>query len=56
MIKATLDDVLYPLYHESGDTFSDATNESIVFKRNEQGKITGYILEENGTFYSRLNQ
>ena len=55
-LQAKVNNVFYPLYHESKDIFSDVGSEPIFFKRNEEGEIIGYILEENGTLYNRLEE
>ncbi len=48
-------EVAYPIYHESGDVFSDIGSDPIFFKRNGKGEIVGYSLTENGEVYKKKN-
>lgn len=49
-----INDLLYPLYHEYNDIFSDVNNEHVDFIRDSSGNISGYKLEENGKIFKKL--
>lgn len=51
---ANINGTFYPVYHESGDTFSDVGNEPVFFQRNEAGKVIGYKLSEDGKLFQKL--
>ncbi|MBX2842795.1 MAG: DJ-1/PfpI family protein [Flammeovirgaceae bacterium] len=53
-LNVIIDKVIYPIYQENGDIFSDVSNEPVLFKRNKKGQITGYSLTNEGKIYSKL--
>ncbi|MCL6275150.1 DJ-1/PfpI family protein [Muricauda sp. 2012CJ35-5] len=53
-LEAVINEIAYPVYHESGDLFSDVGNDAIQFERNSNGKVTGYYLADNKTKYLKL--
>lgn len=52
-LMALVDDVYYPVYHETKDIFSDAGGEPIYFER-EEGDLVGYRLEPEGQLFRKL--
>ena len=53
-LYVSIEGVPYPIYHENGDVFSDVGSQPIFFKRNNENKVIGYSLSENGTVYRLL--
>ena len=53
-LMAIMNDMAYPIYHETQDSFTDAEGGSIFFKRNESGTIIGYALNQNLKIYRKL--
>ncbi|MEP0985393.1 DJ-1/PfpI family protein [Ekhidna sp.] len=53
-LQAKIDGVSYPIYHETGDLFTDVGNEPIYFER-EAGALIGYRLEPAGQLFKKLN-
>ncbi len=54
-LNVLLDGTAYPLYHESGDIFSDVNSEPVFFTRDKNGQVTGYQLQAEGRVYKRVN-
>ena len=54
-LHARVGEMLYPLYHESADIFSDVRSSPIYFERDDQRNIIGYRLEPNGRLYQKLD-
>lgn len=54
-LKANLNGIFYPLFHESEDIFSDVGSEPVYFIRNKNNKILGYKLEPDGNLFKRLD-
>ncbi len=54
-LSANYNGVVYPMYHESNDVFSDVNSEPVFFIRDDKGKLIGYKLEPEGQLYKRLN-
>lgn len=44
MLYAVIDHAKYPLFYEKEDTFTNIVDKPIVFQRNEQGNVKGYIF------------
>ena len=53
-LNAIIKGVKYPLYHESGDVFSDVDGDLVYFDRNAQGDILGYRVQKEGTLYAKI--
>lgn len=49
-----IDELVYPLYHEVDDTFSNIGDDEIFFRRNDKNQIVGYSLAEDGKLYKKL--
>ena len=54
-LKAVVNGTAYPIYHESGDIFSNVNSKPIFFQRNAANEIIGYTLEKNGTIFRRTS-
>lgn len=46
--------VVYPLYHEEGEVFSDTNSEPVFFVRDASGLVSGYKLSADGPVFARL--
>lgn len=44
----------YPIYHETGDIFSDVRNKPIYFERDDSGEVIGYRLKPRGKLFKKL--
>ncbi|MBN2732380.1 MAG: serine hydrolase [Balneolaceae bacterium] len=44
-LYAVINKAKYPLFHVKGDTFKNIENTPVVFKRNDQGNINGYAVD-----------
>nr|WP_299385263.1 DJ-1/PfpI family protein [Allomuricauda sp.] len=53
-LEALVNELKLPIYHESGDFFSNASSEPIYFKRNRENKIIGYSLTADGEIFKKL--
>ncbi|MEM1257100.1 MAG: DJ-1/PfpI family protein [Bacteroidota bacterium] len=53
-LRAQIDGMTYPIYHEQGDVFSDVGSEPIFFKRDAKNEIIGYVLSESGKLFKKL--
>ena len=53
-LYTVIDGLTHPIYHENGDSFSNETNRPIQFKRDSNGSILGYTLQNNGTVFKKL--
>ncbi|PWL37750.1 hypothetical protein DKG77_13325 [Flagellimonas aquimarina] len=49
-----VDELVYPLYHEKDDTFSNIADIKILFKRNASDQIVGYSLDNDAKVYKKL--
>lgn len=53
-LQALMDGILYPIYPETKDIFSDVNSEPIFFKRNSTGAIIGYTLTKDGPLFKKI--
>ncbi len=53
-LKAEVNGILYPIYHETDDIFSDVGSEPIYFERNSSGEVIGYRLVAGGELYKKV--
>ncbi len=54
-LTAIVNGTPYPIYHKSGDIFSDVNSEPIFFKRNSDNEVIGYTLKKDGKVYKRTS-
>lgn len=54
-LMVEIDSILYPIYHEEEDVFSDVSGDSVWFIRDSSKNINGYQLEKNGKIYKKLD-
>jgi len=45
MLYAVIDDAKYPLFHVEADTFSNVQDAPVIFQRDDQGNIKGYMVD-----------
>ena len=53
-LYALFDELVYPLYHEKDDIFSDTSSRPIYFKRNGNGEVIGYSTSKDGKLFRKL--
>lgn len=54
-LYTVINEMVYPIYHENEDTFSDVGSEPIFFKRGSKNEIIGYSLSKNGELFKKIN-
>ncbi len=54
-LLATLEGTQYPIYHETGDIFSDVNSRPIFFERNSKGTVIGYRQSQEGPLFKKIN-
>lgn len=55
-LQAKVKDTSYPIFHETGDIFSDVGSKPIYFERNAEGEVVGYRTEPSGKLFEKLSK
>ncbi|GAA0879739.1 hypothetical protein GCM10009119_27080 [Algoriphagus jejuensis] len=53
-LYAKMQGVNYPVFHEQGETFSDASGDLVFFERDGKGSVTGYRVKSDGELFAKL--